>query len=227
VSRTTVTTIRTIVLLVVVLASAVVLAGTASGSQMIDDADAAELREEMSDATEQQGVCYQWSLNLDDQYTFQGGVQDQGDTTRPGGCANGTVVLTGNASYSCSTCESGDSASVSLQAVGTSVVASSEDYLDGLGIDEDDLLDDEGDDVAWFNMVGGLPLMVSEQNPRIPVPEFDETIYPANDTVPTETPSAIGDWFRTYGWSVAFLLLGIGALVVFGLWIRKQRQTAA
>ena len=116
---------------------------------------------------------------------------------------------------------------MSLNGVGVSVVASSDDYLDGLGIDDGDLLGDEGDDVAWLNMVGGLPLMVSEHNPSIPAPEFDETIYPADDATPTNTPSALGDWFRVYGWTVAFILLGIGIAVVVGLWIRKQRQTAA
>ncbi|MCW2920812.1 MAG: hypothetical protein JWL76_686 [Thermoleophilia bacterium] len=214
--------------LVSVLAVAIATgATTASASQMIDPADSADLLEMMQDATADQGVCYQWTLNLDDQYTYQGGIQDEGDTTTPGGCAKGTVILTGSASYSCGTCEAGDSASVSLQGIGVSVVASSDDYLDGLGLSDGDLLDDENDDVAWFNMVGGLPLMVSESNPSIPAPTFDETIYPADDARPTDTPSAIGDWFRVYGWSFALVVLGIGALVVGGLWIRKQRSTAA
>ena len=218
---------RTLVTVALAIAASSAFAAPAAASQMIDPADSAELLEVMQEATAEQGVCYEWSLNLDDQYTYQGGVQDSGSTATMGGCGKGTVTLTGNVSYSCSTCEGGDSASVSLNGVGVSVVASSDDYLDGLGIDDGDLLGDEGDDVAWLNMVGGLPLMVSEHNPSIPAPEFDETIYPADDATPTNTPSALGDWFRVYGWTVAFILLGIGIAVVVGLWIRKQRQTAA
>lgn len=217
---------RIVTSLVVACLAALVLSSSAAASQMIDPADSAELLEMMQEATDEQGVCYQWTLSLDDQYTYQGGNQDAGETTKPGGCAKGTVVLTGAVSYSCSTCESGDSASVTLQGIGVSVVASSDDYLDGLGLDDGDLLDDDNDDVAWFNMVGGLPLMVSESNPSIPPPTFDETILPADDAVPTDTPSAMGDWFRMYGWSVALVLLAVGVLVVGGLWFRKQRSTA-
>ena len=226
--RTRSSTIRTTVMLMFALAAPLALAGTSAASQMIDPADSADLLEMMQEATDEQGVCYQWSLNLDDQYTYAGGIQDEGSTVKPGGCAKGTVVLSGSVSYSCSTCEAGDSSSVTLQGTGgVSIVASSDDYLDSIGHGDGDLLDDDNDDVAWFNMVGGLPLMVSESNPQIPAPTFDETIYPADDAMPTDTPSAIGDWFRTYGWTFAFILLGIGALVVFGLWIRKQRSTTA
>lgn len=208
------------------LVASLALAAPAGASQMIDPADSAELLEVMQEATDEQGVCYQWSLELDDQYTYQGGVQDAGSTSS-GNCSKGTVLLTGTVVYSCSTCESGDSAFVTLQGIGISVAESSGDYLDALGIDDGDLLGDEGDDTAWLNMVGGLPLMVSERNPSIPAPSFDETIYPADDATPTNTPSALGDWFRVYGWTVAIIVLGIGIAVVVGLWIRKQRQSAA
>lgn len=212
----------------VVLVGSLVLAAPAFAAlQIVDPADSAELREIMAEATQEQGVCYAWSLNLDDQYTGQGGLQDSGTTATPGGCAKGSVSLTGTVTYSCSTCEGGDFAQVSLQGSGVSIVASSDDYLDMLGLGEDDLLADEGDDVAWLNMVGALPLMVSENNPSVPAPEFDDTIYPADDASPTNTPSALGDWFRTYGWTVAIILLGIGLLAVLGLWVRKQRHLAA
>lgn len=157
----------------VLLAGALVVPGPAR-AQLLEPADAAELANVLADATEEQDVCYEWTVFIDDQDTGRTAV-DRGSNAGPGGvlvgCTN-TVTLEASITYTCGSCESEDSAALDVR---STVPGVDEDGLERLGFSASDLLGDE-DDLALFNMVSALPLLVAEATGK---------------GVPVETPASI------------------------------------
>jgi hypothetical protein len=149
------------VLLVALLAVAVWSAPAQAG--IVSAQDAAELAQDLADAQEEQDVCYGWNVtnnfSSDDVGSSTGGpgvalVPDQRT------CPKGAVILRGNIDYSCSSCESSDSASVSIAS--NLPNPPTVDDLERLGLKAGALTGDD-DDTTLVNMVDALPLLVADR----------------------------------------------------------------
>jgi hypothetical protein len=192
------------------LAVALLAAAPAQAGIMSPD-DAADLAQSLADAQEDQDVCYGWNVSNN----FGAGPDVGSSIGGPGAvlldvsgsCKNGTVILTGSIDYSCGSCDSSDSASVSIQASGMANPPTVGD-LEELGLKAGALTGDN-DDTTLINMVEALPLIVADKG-NAPYVEYEPaTAVPATDHA-TNKPGS--DFLRdTWIW----LLLCV-ALIVFG-----------
>lgn len=188
--------------------------------------DAAELAQSLAEAQEEQDVCYGW--NVDNNFSASG---DSGSSARgPGSpliagldsqlsCKRGYVELQGDITYACGSCESEDSAGVSIVSQGLANPPTVHD-LDAMGLHAGDLTGDQ-DDTTLINMVNALPLIVADRGNAPYIAYEPATDVPAADHA-TGTPGS--DLLRDE-WG---LLLLFGVLLLGGpaYYLYKRRMSA-
>ena len=201
-------------------------APAARATPLLDEGDAVELAQQLAEATEVQGVCYGWSVSVDDQSGGPSGV-DAGSNLGPDvpltaetpNCER-QVVLVGQVIYTCESCEGEDASAADVQ--GTFPQAPTLADVEALGFDDKALKNDDGD-TELVNMVGALPLLTSSAGAAEPVPiEQEGAPRPGPEDVPTGGPST-PDWVRDSAGALALCaLLILGGL----LWFLKLRRDA-
>lgn len=210
---------------------ALTLAQPAAAQPLLDDGDAAELAQSLADATEEQDICYGWSVLVTDDSGGPSGI-DSGSSNGPGApigtaianpCER-TVELSGSIGYTCGSCESEDSSSVSVTSSFPGGPTTGD--LEDLGLKGGDLKNDNGD-VVLQNMVGALPLLVASKGLADPIPVEPSTVAPAASDKPTNSP-AIPDWLRD-SWLplTALLVLIIGGVIWLVQILATERQRGA
>ena len=132
--------------------------------------DATDLAQSLAEAEDDQDICYGWRVtnNFD-------GLPDVGSSSGPGrllvkfgrssastgvSCSKGYVELQGDIHYSCGSCESEDSASVSIDSNLDDPPTVGD--LERLGLKAGDLTGDK-DDTTLVNMVEALPLLAADR----------------------------------------------------------------
>lgn len=203
-------------LLVLLLAAA-----PAQAVPLLDPADADELAQTLADATEQQGVCYGWRVEVTDgsggpsgiDVGSNRGVDQPVDQPVDPSCTR-VVEVQGAVRYTCDSCEGEDSSGYS--------VASNFDGgptdgdLEALGLSPGSLKNEDGD-VALINLVGALPLIVASKGQAAAIAPTDDTA-PAPGDGPTGSP-VIPDVLRAHGPALIFFLL----LILGGIaWLVSQ-----
>lgn len=192
-------------------------ANPASAVPLLDEGDATELAQALAEATEEQGVCYGWQVQVSDTSGGPSGI-DAGSFLGPGKPVGAsatepcerTVELQGSVFYSCDSCESEDSSSVRVVANFDGGPTTSD--LSDLGLTGGDLKNDNGD-VVLTNMVGALPLLVSSAGQADAIAVQPSTAAPATTDKPTGTPS-VPDWLRDSWLALtALTLLVIGGVI--------------
>jgi hypothetical protein len=199
----------------------------ARATPLLDEGDAIELAQQLAEATEIQGVCYGWSVSVDDQSGGGPSGVDAGSNLGPDvpltaetpNCER-QVVLVGQVLYTCESCEGEDASVADVQ--GSFPQAPTLADVEALGFDDTALKDDDGD-TELVNMVGALPLLTSSAGAAEPVPiEQEGAARPGPDDVPTGGPST-PDWVRDSAGALALCaLLILGGL----LWFLKLRRDA-
>lgn len=206
-------------LLAVVLA---LLAAVPAQAGILAPGDAADLAQSLADAQEEQEVCYGWEVRNNFSETDDLGSSTGGPdralvpTLGTQGCAKGFVVLRGDVNYSCDSCESEDSASVSIAAVGMASPPTVGD-LEAIGLKAGDLTGDK-DDTTLINMVEALPLLVADRGNAPYLPYEPATGVPAADHA-TGKP---GSDFLREEWGF-LLLFGVLLLGGPGYYIYRNR----
>jgi hypothetical protein len=207
------------VLLALVLA---LLAAMPAHAGVLSQGDATDLAQSLSDAQDEQEVCYGWQIanNFDgrpDVGSSTGGPGVALDVAPVGSCRRGVVVLDGSIYYSCDSCEDSDRASVSIRSSGLADPPTTGD-LRALGLDAGDLTGDD-DDTTLLNMVDALPLLVADRGNAPYVAYEEATTVPAADHA-TGKP---GSDFLRDTW-VALVLCG--GLIVLGplFYLYKRAQ---
>lgn len=193
---------------------------------ILDEGDAIELANKLAEATEEQGVCYGWSVDVRDDGGNLSGT-DTGSSLGPGRspydpACSPYVVFRANLHYTSESSEASDSAGYSID---TNLPGFDARSLDGLGISGNSLLGGN-DDVVVANATALLPGLVAEQGlaPPIPIEETAGTTIPATDR-PTNTPGS--DLWRTHWAAYSFsglLLLGGLAWLGVALFVRHMQQ---
>ncbi|MDQ3723087.1 MAG: hypothetical protein M3376_08490 [Actinomycetota bacterium] len=210
--------------IVVAITLAVALAATAHAG-VLAPGDAAELAQSLAEAQEEQDICYGWRVanNFSD-------TPDTGSSDGPGRqlikqrlsgrrlrtCTKGFVELKGDIDYSCESCESGDSASISIES--NLPNPPTVDDLEDLGL-KAGALTGEKDDTTLVNMVNTLPLLVADRGNAPYVAYEPAATVPATDHA-TDKPGS--DLLRdAWVWLVVF-----GALILAGpgLYLYKRVQ---
>jgi hypothetical protein len=132
------------------------------------------------------------------------------------------VVLEGSIDYACESCESEDSASVSIRSSGMASPPTVGD-LEGLGLSAGALTGDD-DDTTLVNMVSALPLLVADRGNAPYVPYEQATSVPASDHATGKPGSDVlrDNWL----WLVlCFALIVLGP--IFYLYKRSQQPKPA
>lgn len=219
--RTRVATVAALGFLVLAVAPA-----PAGALPILDEGDAIELANKLAEATEEQGVCYGWSVVVRDDGGSLSGT-DTGSSLGPGRtpydpACTPYVVFRAVLHYTSEASESADSASYVIDSNLQGFDARS---LDGLGISEGSLLG-ANDDLVVANATALLPGLVAEQGlaPAIPIEQTAGTTIPAADR-PTNTPGS--DRWRTHWPAYSFsgvLLLGGLAWLGVALYVRHMQQ---
>ena len=171
-----------VALLASVLACALALAAPAQAG-IVSDEDAAELAQTLAEAQEEQDVCYGWNVTNNFSPTSDVGSSTGGPgvplAPTQAACPKGAVILEGDIDYACGSCESSDSASVSISSGNLANPPTVKD-LEGLGLNAGDLTGDN-DDTTLVNMVNALPLLVADRG-NAPYVEYEQaTTVPAAD----------------------------------------------
>jgi hypothetical protein len=182
--------------------------------------DAAELAQSLAEAQEEQSICYGW-------WVFSN-TQELGSSTGGPGrrltrqlqtCTRGFVELSADINYSCESCESEDSASVSIDS--NLPNPPTVDDLEDLGLKAGALTGDK-DDTTLVNMVNALPLLAADRGNAPYVPYEPAVAVPATDR-PTDKPGS--DLLRdSWVWLVVFGALILGGPSLY-LYKRAQKQT--
>ena len=130
------------------------------------------------------------------------------------------MILQGDIDYACDSCESSDSASVSIAAGGLANPPTVDD-LEGLGLKAGDLTGDN-DDTTLVNMVNALPLLVADRG-NAPYVEYEQTttVPPADHA--TDKPGS--DLLRD-SW-LGLLFFGGLVLAGPGFYFYKRSQRPA
>ena len=196
------------------LACALVLAVVVAPAQagILTAEDATELAQALAEAQEEQDVCYGWNVRNNFAATPDVGSSVGGPGAMPlsssSTCRKGFAILEGSIDYSCSSCESEDSASVSIASNLPNPPKVSD--LEDLGLKAGDLTGDK-DDTTLVNMVEALPLLVADRG-NAPYIEYEQA--PAKDVPATDhaTGKPGSDVLRD-SW---FLLVLCAALILGG-----------
>lgn len=213
-------------MLVAALGLAVVIAPAAQALPVLEDADAAELAQVLADATEAQGVCYGWAVQVADGSGGPSGA-DVGSDKGPGVVVDRAacpkyVELQGGIEFTCDSCESENSSNIVIDA--NFAGAPTKGDLEEIGFSGGDLTHDDND-VVLTNMVGALPLVTASNGAAMPVPGLEpaEADKPAAGDVPTGTPST-PDWLRESGPALVVFLLLAGGGTVWLVRLRARRS---
>jgi hypothetical protein len=189
---------------------------------IVSPEDAAELAQTLAEAQEEQEVCYGWNVTNNFSTSSDVGSSTGGPgvplAATQGACPKGAVILEGDIDYACGSCDSSDSASVSISS-GNLANPPTVDDLEGMGLKAGDLTGDK-DDTTLVNMVNALPLLVADRG-NAPYVEYEQTTtVPAADHA-TDTPGS--DLLRDSWLGLVFF----GGLVLAGpgffLYKRSQR----
>ena len=206
------------------IALAVALAAPAPApAGILTPEDAAELAQSLAEAQEEQSICYGWSVTNNFAATPDVGSSTDGPgrrlTRQLQTCTKGFVELKGNIDYACGSCESEDSASVSID----SNVANPPRVhdLEDLGLKAGALTGDK-DDTTLVNMVNALPLLAADRG-NAPYVAYEPAVaVPATDRA-TDKPGS--DLLRdSWIWLVVFGALILGGPSLY-LYKRAQKQT--
>lgn len=200
------------------LAALVVLLVAAAPAQavpLLSAEDATELADTLRDATAKQGVCYSWSVSVQDGSGGPSGV-DRGssagvDRGVDPSCTK-TVELQGTVRYTCDSCEAEDSSNFAVASDFAGAPTNAD--LEALGLSSGNLKNENGD-VTLINLVGALPLAVASKGEAVAVTPTDDAA-PAPGDVPTGSP-VVPDVIRAHWPALVFFLLltfgGIGWLI--------------
>lgn len=200
------------------------LPGVASADVIFDQADTDDLAATLAEAYDAQGVCYGWSISVDNEgvpETSVGSNFGAGRSVADGDCAK-SVELQASISWTPESSESEDSASYQVISTPSGPSTSDLDDLDVLS--EDDLTGDDAD-VAVYKAVAALPLLAADTGlasaiEASPAPESE-----AAGAAPTDSPGS--DFWRESGmmllWGVVLLLAG----VAFGWYAIKSSRHPA
>lgn len=144
---------------------------TAAAVPVLTEADAAELANQLAEATEVQGVCYGWQVRVSDPTGAEDGDEIGSNfgpavPVDPSRCPN-YVILTAGVSYASEFSEAEDAASWTIES-NLAKPPTTQD-LAALGYTESDLLGDDND-LAILNATGALPQLVAENGEAKPVP---------------------------------------------------------
>jgi hypothetical protein len=149
---------------------------------IVSPEDAAELAQTLAEAQDEQDVCYGWDVSNNFSDTNDVGASTTGPGTKlipiPSLCPKGAVILQGNIDYACGSCDSSDTASISIAASLPNPPTVSD--LEGLGLKAGDLTGDN-DDTTLVNMVNALPLLVADRGNAPYVPYEQTKTVPAAD----------------------------------------------
>lgn len=216
-------TIGRLLVAVSVLVLATVVPARPSGAlPILAPDDAVELANKLAEATEEQGVCYGWVVQVVDDAGSSGGLET-GSSLGPDRspldptCAP-AVVFVADIHYTSEFSEAPDDASFRVE---TTLAGFDTTDVSILGVSEGALLG-ENDDLTIFNATSLLPLLVAEQGLAPPVP-VEETV----GTIPeADRPTGGGgsDRVRTYGslyFFAGFLVFAGIAWLVTGLVLRS------
>lgn len=185
--------------------------------------DAAELAQSLAEAQEEQDVCYGWRVtnNFDGVPDVGSGTGGPGAVMVPSGCGLGYVQLEGYIEYACDSCESEDSASISISSSFPSAPTVKD--LEGLGLKAGALTGDN-DDTTLVNMVNALPLLVADRGLAPYVAYEQTTTVPATDRATNKPGSdVLRDTWIQLALFVGLILGGPG----FYLYKRRQRRESA
>ncbi|MFN2539606.1 MAG: hypothetical protein ABR549_15840 [Mycobacteriales bacterium] len=175
-----------------------------------------DLVEALQDASTAQGICYGYTLQVDDDDgdAWDGAwtVSNLGLEVDPTGdprCQQ-SVVLHAWIYYPSDWSDSEDSSDWTIQ---STLGGPTTDELGRLGLHAGDLLDDGKADTTLFNAVLALPMLVADAGFAEPVKEpADESMGPPADARATDRPGS--DWWREKGTTLLVLL---GGIVLAGL----------
>ncbi len=201
-----------ILLLAAVLLALAGLPGSAQAAPLLEDADAQELAQSLAEATEAQGVCYGYAVEvIDDSGEGPSGVE-RGSNRGPGqpldtaGCAR-WIQLTGTVIYTSEASDSEDSAQAAVDARGFDVDLGD---LEDLGFDAADLAGENGD-VVLANLVGALPVLAASRGAPPVEPELGTGSRAPNGDRPTGTIRP--DWLgENFGLLILSLVVALGGL---------------
>lgn len=209
-------------------AGLVLLAGPASAENPLLDAEGdADVAASLAEATEVQGVCYGYSLDVFDQDTgvFGGsfGASSLGAGVRANGadpaCPGGVVELLAQISYTSAYSELEDSAAWTVASTLPEVTIAD---VESLGLSAGDLLDDGKNERVLLNAVLALPRIAAEQAGKPPVVLEPNTAALPSGARPTGTPGS--DWLRENAAPLGFcVLLVVAGSAVFALSLRTVR----
>lgn len=196
-----------------------IAAAPARAVPLLDRADADELAQTLADATEQQGVCYGWRVDVQDgsggpsgvDVGSNRGVDQPVDQPVDPRCAK-VVEVQGAVRYTCESCESEDSSGYSVSS--NFEGGPTDGDLEALGLAEGSLKNEDGD-VTLINLVGALPLIVASKGTASAIVPTDDAA-PAPGDKPTGSP-VVPDVLREHWPALIFFLLltlgGIGWLI--------------
>lgn len=192
----------------------------AAADVIFDPADADDLAATLAEATADQGVCYGWNVQVDDQVS--GDSESVGSDRGAGVPVDTTscskyVIFEAYIRWTSESSESEDSATHDL--VSSSGGPTKSD-LDGLELDWDGLTG-EDPDVVIGNAVSALPLLAADKGMGKAIEAAPASGEAPADASLTDDPGS--DWFRNNGGT---MLWGLGLLLaggVFAWWVFRSR----
>jgi hypothetical protein len=196
----------------VLAAAALAAPGTAASLPILDAADAQELAERLAAARAQQGVCYGWMVEVQDDAGSEDGVDagsslGVGTTVDPAACPR-AVVLRARVHYTSESSESEDGAAAIIE---STVQGPTVGKLERLGLGAGGLTGDSND-LRLISMVEVLPLLVAEAG-EAPYVQSEIGGPGPTDAAPTGAPGS--DWWRMYWWFVVL----VPAAAAAGVWL--------
>lgn len=204
--------------LVVLAAATVLLAltpGVASADVIFDQVDADELAATLAEAYEAQGVCYGWSVDVDNEGIADSSTGSNFGYGRPlseesGSCST-SVEFQASIRWTPESSESEDSASYSVVSLPSGPSTADLDSLEIISVDG---LKGDNVDSDVYKAVAALPLLAADSGIAEPIEASPAPEAESGDAVPTDSPTS--DFWRQSGNMIlmgALLLLGGG---VFG-----------
>lgn len=214
-------------LAVLACAAGVLLAapGVASADVIFDQADADELAATLADAYDTQGVCYGWSIDVNNEGLPESSVgsnfgagqslQDAGST------CDKSVEFTANIVWTPESSESEDSAVYGLT---SSSGGPTVDDLDDLEIISEDGLVGDNVDSDVYKAVAALPLLAADTGLAEPI---EASPAPESEAGGEATSSPGSDFWRQSGMTVLWAVILLLAAVVFGWYAIKSSRRPA
>ncbi|HZB50856.1 MAG TPA: hypothetical protein VE547_17345 [Mycobacteriales bacterium] len=216
-------------------AAALVLggAGPAAATPFLDAADAEDLAQLLAEASAVQGVCYGWTVDLQDDSGGPSGIDagsDRGVGRPPSQIPECRRYLEVRAvvRWTAETSDAEDSGGFTVDSIGIDDPPTESDVRSVLDFEGSDLVKDDGD-VLLYQAVAALPRLLAD---RGAVPSL--TLAPAPTPPPAgsrPTGSALPDWMRQRAGLLALggLLLGfaVAGVAVGGVLRGAERRRAA